>query len=896
MAIEVNLRDIQTGFLSASAIDMNNTLIEQAFVKALNREGGDNNAMEADLDLGLNNILNVDNLSVNKIDIDGTNYETVLQSIADAAQQSENLAESWANADEDVVVKDGRYSAKHFAIKAETAYDSMEPQFQEDRIRREAEFQASQDAREGVFNAYLVSAGYQFAGDYAAGIEITQYNQVVRDTSGEFWRLSGSTGLPYTTTGAGLPEGGAFVNAGDAVLRQDLSQSGQGKGAGLIGGLPFVTPQMFGAKADGVTDDSGALQAAIDAAALQGKTCYIPRLNSPYFVSNTTQLPSGTTIESNGATILALLRTVPTTEGTGNTSLLVFENSDVINGNSDISIRGLIIDGGAPADSYASGVASSLADTSNLISLENTDNIIFDGVTIVNFVSCVYMPAMQFEESKMHHAAARFYSCNNVSFVNCKQLNSEFEGIWFHRSTNVFIDNFYSKNKRTSTPLHLWYCEGVKLLNSVIDESETNRQGSSVNLCSRDVIVDNVTLNNSAGLDLGNEIGTTFAMRNVIVTNCSFIDCKLYMAGTDNLDFEDLVIASNTFIAQTKPIYGLIDIGCLKKVIIQGNTLKSENDITVALQLRQLSENLVDVVEGVVIHDNYFHNFDFGILLVTDGGKGLDGVEITDNYFSECSGVRIKNEGGGFVKNVSFTGNTIKKTSADSGNEYEGYNCGFSYIYSDVTMNVNGSEILENLLIENNSIYDFSAWVFIYVPVSLDNDPIVRGISVRNNNFDAPASGASQGLRVNRGQNVIVAGNTMANAAANFIRVDSPQGAIRIADNVCLNKDINAPYIFRSGAGSFSHPFILKDNYSDNSSANYSITSAVTYSPSFAQVEGNWPDTYSGVNFSSTAAGATARRPSVSTVPVGHRYFDTSLGKPIYSTGAAWVDSDGVAV
>src|SRR5690554_5666453 len=86
MAIEVNLRDIQSGFLSASAIDMNNTLIEQAFVKALNREGGDNNAMEADLDLGLNNIINVDNLSVNNIDIDGTNYETVLQSIADAAE------------------------------------------------------------------------------------------------------------------------------------------------------------------------------------------------------------------------------------------------------------------------------------------------------------------------------------------------------------------------------------------------------------------------------------------------------------------------------------------------------------------------------------------------------------------------------------------------------------------------------------------------------------------------------------------------------------------------------------------------------------------------------------------------------------------------------------------
>src|SRR5690554_4575000 len=95
--------------------------------------------------------------------------------------------------------------------------------FASDQSYRAAAFQAAQDDREGVFNAYLVSAGYQFAGDYAAGIEITQYNQVVRDTSGEFWRVSGSTALPYTTTGAGLPEGGSFVAAGDAALRQELA-------------------------------------------------------------------------------------------------------------------------------------------------------------------------------------------------------------------------------------------------------------------------------------------------------------------------------------------------------------------------------------------------------------------------------------------------------------------------------------------------------------------------------------------------------------------------------------------------------------------------------------------------------------------------------------------------
>src|SRR5690554_5990999 len=72
------------------------------------------------------------------------------------------------------------------------------------------------------FDAFLASAGYQDLGDYAPGIEITARNQYVR-ADGELWRLSASVDLPYTTTGAGMPEGGAFVSVGDAALRQELA-------------------------------------------------------------------------------------------------------------------------------------------------------------------------------------------------------------------------------------------------------------------------------------------------------------------------------------------------------------------------------------------------------------------------------------------------------------------------------------------------------------------------------------------------------------------------------------------------------------------------------------------------------------------------------------------------
>lgn len=95
----------------------------------------------------------------------------------------------------------------------------------------ESQFESDQADREQRFNEALASTGYDFIGDYAptAGIEVTEYNQVLRDSSGALWRLTTTTPLPYTTTGAGMPEGGAFLAIDqDTELRNDLSDPAQG--------------------------------------------------------------------------------------------------------------------------------------------------------------------------------------------------------------------------------------------------------------------------------------------------------------------------------------------------------------------------------------------------------------------------------------------------------------------------------------------------------------------------------------------------------------------------------------------------------------------------------------------------------------------------------------------
>lgn len=85
-----------------------------------------------------------------------------------------------------------------------------------------------------AFEEFLARSNYDPIGDYTAGIEVTARNQVIL-AGGEYWAVVAATELPYVTTGAGMPEGGAFASVGDAVLRSDLASLDVTKGAALVG-------------------------------------------------------------------------------------------------------------------------------------------------------------------------------------------------------------------------------------------------------------------------------------------------------------------------------------------------------------------------------------------------------------------------------------------------------------------------------------------------------------------------------------------------------------------------------------------------------------------------------------------------------------------------------------
>lgn len=173
------------------------------------------------------------------------------------------------------------------------------------------QFNDAQAGRTAQFQSFLEASGYVYAGDYGAGITLTTRTQyLVR--SGVLYRVAPSTTLPYTTTGTWASEQAKFL-AFDTqdVLRQDLATNG---GAGLVeflasesyavgtvgAALKVLTGRnvlAYGAKGDGATDDTAAIQAVLDL----GGDVYFPATRNGYRISSTlTVSTSGVNIFGDG--------------------------------------------------------------------------------------------------------------------------------------------------------------------------------------------------------------------------------------------------------------------------------------------------------------------------------------------------------------------------------------------------------------------------------------------------------------------------------------------------------------------------------------------------------------------------------------------------------------------
>lgn len=251
----------------------------------------------------------------------------------------------------------------------------------------------------------IAAFGYITLDSFEDGNTLTLPNQVLRlESTGEYYRWDGA--FPKVVPAGSTPEStgdigtGAWLSVGDATLRGDLAKT---TGAGIVGYKwkqsgssvyrtlqdkldDFVSVLDFGAKGDGVADDTSSLQAAITAAA--GREVIFPP--GTYIITDSLRIPSNT--------IVTILPGATIKRGNLNVNVMIINDSDGTTGgysaNEQITIRG-----GGAIDGNVNFISSSCT----LIGFGHCNRVLVENIRLLNIGGRWH--AIEFNSTK--HGIAR---------------------------------------------------------------------------------------------------------------------------------------------------------------------------------------------------------------------------------------------------------------------------------------------------------------------------------------------------------------------------------------------------------------------------------------------------------------------------------------------------------
>lgn len=310
----------------------------------------------------------------------------------------------------------------------------------------------------------------------------------------------------------------------------------------------FANVLDHGAVGDGTTDDTSAVQAAVNSGA---SSVFFP--DGTYLI-NAVALPSNIRLFGD-ATIKAKLGTsVP---GGDLFSKKLFTASSKTN----IIFDGLDLDGGIVGDIASTEFAATDPDSlESLLELSSCTGIKIKGCTFNNF--CAQATTTGTRNQKAKKGVIYILSCRDVEIFECEIGNNAYiEGFVILDSNDITVRNNYSyqddDNRRISTPVVVTGASTENVL--VADNIFVGHGGSGVNLwCKANTKVFGNSFSSARGVDFSNEGGYTVteSMRNVMICD-NTVDLTGATAYTSTSNFYGVAVLGDS----TYPIKGVLVSG-----------------------------------------------------------------------------------------------------------------------------------------------------------------------------------------------------------------------------------------------------------------------------------------------------------------------------------------------
>lgn len=326
----------------------------------------------------------------------------------------------------------------------------------------------------------IINIGWNPVGSFQDGTTVTAAGDIVQDEStGVWYRWDDLITLPKTIPSGSTPDSTGGTGQGkwlavdvSDVLRKDLASAADNKGDSLITvKQPFtgaavrtqhdknkdvINVKDFGSEADGVSDDTMPIQAAIDAAAIYGGKITFPQ--GVIRINGTVRIKSNVDIDLSGCTILA----------TGNASGFYAENesnfslrngriyktinypdnppTDVVSNNFGVGINGCsrfnldkldvrgFGDCGIVITSSGAGVDGEVVSYSNISFCNVSYN--YTGIKIIGSFASEYIHLVGCNAFK-NHAAGIHNEAGNVTLSACTAASNMVVGYYLKSGANT---------------------------------------------------------------------------------------------------------------------------------------------------------------------------------------------------------------------------------------------------------------------------------------------------------------------------------------------------------------------------------------------------------------------------------------------------------------------------